>query len=106
VRAGDFLICSGQVGMREGKIVDGGICSEITQAIANLAKLLGKHDLSLADVVKTTVFITDMGEYAAMNTAYAACFGEHRPARSAIGVSALPLGANVEIEAWVYAPAP
>lgn len=90
--------------MREGKIVDGGICAELSQAIANLAKLLDKHGRSLADVVKTTVFMLDMGDYAAMNTAYSACFGDHRPARSAIGVSALPLGANVEIEAWVYAP--
>lgn len=90
--------------MREGKIVDGGICAELSQAIANLAKLLDKHGRSLADVVKTTVFMVDMGAYGAMNTAYSACFGDHRPARSAIGVSALPLGANVEIEAWVYAP--
>jgi 2-iminobutanoate/2-iminopropanoate deaminase len=90
--------------MREGAIVDGGIAAETTQAIANLAKLLDKHGKSLADVVKTTVFITNMDAYAAMNTAYAACFGDHRPARSAIGVTALPLGGRVEIEAWVYAP--
>ncbi|MGA8297057.1 MAG: Rid family hydrolase, partial [Acidimicrobiales bacterium] len=87
-----------------GVIVDGGIAAELTQAIANLAKLLGEHDHGLADVVKTTVFMIDMGEYASMNSAYAAGFGAHRPARSAIGVSALPLGASVEIEAWVYAP--
>jgi 2-iminobutanoate/2-iminopropanoate deaminase len=92
--------------MREGAIVDGGIAAETSQAIANLAKLLDKHGHSLGDVVKTTVFIVDMAAYAAMNVAYAACFGDHKPARSAIGVSALPLGANVEIEAWVYAPAP
>ncbi len=90
--------------MREGKLVDGGLCAELSQAIANLAKLLEKHGHTLADVVKTTVFMLDMGEYAAMNAAYAACFGDHRPARSAIGVKALPLGANIEIEAWVYAP--
>jgi 2-iminobutanoate/2-iminopropanoate deaminase len=104
VRAGEFLICSGQLGMKDGTIVDGGISAELTQALANLSKLLDKHGLSLADVVKTTVFMIDMGEYDQMNTAYAACFGEHRPARSAIGVTALPRGAQVEIEAWVYSP--
>ena len=57
---------------------------------------------SLADVVKTTVFLRDMGDYAAMNDAYTTAFGEHRPARSAIGVAALPLDAAVEIEAWAW----
>ncbi len=90
--------------MREGAIVDGGVAAEVSQALANLAKLLEKHGKSLADVVKTTVFLVDMDAYATMNTAYSACFGEHRPARSAIGVTALPLGAHVEVEAWVYAP--
>jgi 2-iminobutanoate/2-iminopropanoate deaminase len=90
--------------MRDGAIVDGGVAAEVGQAIANLAKLLDKHGKSLADVVKTTVFLVDMDDYATMNTAYAACFGDHRPARSAIGVTALPLGGHVEVEAWVYAP--
>lgn len=90
--------------MRDGAIVDGGVAAEMSQAIANLAKLLDKHGKSLADVVKTTVFIVDMDTYATMNTAYAACFGGHRPARSAIGVTALPFGALVELEAWAYAP--
>lgn len=85
-------------------IVDGGISAELTQALANLSKLLDKHGRGLADVVKTTVFMVDMGEYDQMNIAYAACFGDHRPARSAIGVAALPRDAHVEIEAWVYAP--
>jgi 2-iminobutanoate/2-iminopropanoate deaminase len=90
--------------MREGSIVDGGIAAETSQAIANIAKLLDRNGHGLADVVKTTVFMVDMDDYAAMNTAYAACFGDHRPARSAIAVRALPFDANVEIEAWVYAP--
>lgn len=84
--------------------MDGGVAAEISQAIANLAKLLSQHGRLLQDVVKTTVFLVDMNAYDSMNAAYAACFGDNRPARSAVGVAALPRDANVEIEAWVYAP--
>jgi 2-iminobutanoate/2-iminopropanoate deaminase len=102
VRAGDWLICSGQVGLRAGSLVDGGVAAEVTQAIANLESLLGREGSDLRAVAKTTVFLADIADYAAMNDAYVAAFGDHRPARSAFAVAALPLGARVEIEAWAY----
>ena len=103
VRAGDWLVVSGQVGIVEGKLVSGGLAGELRQAIANLAHLLESEGADLSDVVKTTVFLRHLGsDYPAMNEVYIECFGDHRPARSAIGVSDLPLGALVEVEAWAY----
>jgi 2-iminobutanoate/2-iminopropanoate deaminase len=94
------LIVSGQLGLRDGSLVDGGVEAQLSQAIANLAALLADEGAGLASVVKTTVFLTDIADYAAMNSVYSAAFGEHRPARSAVAVAALPLGGAVEIEAW------
>ena len=102
VRAGGWLVVSGQVGLVEGKLVSGGLDGELRQAIANLRGLLESEGAGLADVVKTTVFLRHMSDYAPMNEIYVECFGDHRPARSAIGVADLPLGALVEIEAWVH----
>jgi 2-iminobutanoate/2-iminopropanoate deaminase len=102
VRAGGWLICSGQVGLADGKLVDGGVAAEVTQAVANLDALLRSEGASLANVMKTSVFLADIGEYGAMNEAYIAAFNDHRPARSAFAVAGLPLGARVEIEAWAW----
>ncbi len=102
VRAGDWLVVSGQVGIVDGKLVPGGLEGELRQAIANLRAHLDRNGASLADVVKTTVFLRHMSDYALMNDVYVAEFGEHRPARSAIGVAELPLGALVEVEAWAF----
>ena len=104
VRAGDLLVVSGQVGIRDGAIVSGGVEAETTQAVANLEALLVGEGASLTDVVKTTVFLRHMRDYSIMNRAYAAAFGDHRPARSAIAVSELPMVALVEIEAWAHSP--
>jgi len=104
VRAGDWLICSGQIGMVDGVLVGGGVADQLTQALVSLASLLESEGSSLDAVAKTTVFLVDMGEYAAMNEAYAAAFGDHLPARSAVAVTALPMGAAIEIEAWAYQP--
>ena len=100
VRAGEWLVTSGQIGLKDGAIVTGGVEGELRQAIANLEALLVSEGSSLADVVKTTVFLRHMSDYAPMNETSVDCFGDHRPARSAIGVAELPLGALVEIEAW------
>jgi 2-iminobutanoate/2-iminopropanoate deaminase len=102
VRAGSWLICSGQLGLVDGSLVDGGVAAQLTGAIANLSSLLEGEGSSLDEVVKTTVFLADMGDFSAMNDAYVAAFGDHRPARSAFAVAGLPLGALVEIEAWAY----
>ena len=103
VRAGGFLIVSGQVGIADGQLVRGGLEGELRQAVANLAGLLEAEGASLADVVKTTVFLRHLAsDYARMNEVYVELFGDHRPARSAIGVAELPLGALVELEAWAH----
>jgi 2-iminobutanoate/2-iminopropanoate deaminase len=102
VRAGDWLICSGQLGLRNGRLVDGGVAAQAAQCVANLQALLHDHRADLSRVVKTTVFMTDINDYGAVNDAYTAAFGDHRPARSAVAVAGLPLGALVEIEAWAY----
>jgi 2-iminobutanoate/2-iminopropanoate deaminase len=105
VRAGDWLICSGQLGLRDGSMVAGGVAAQLTVAIDNMSALLEGMGASLSDVAKTTVFLTDMADFAEMNDAYVEAFGDHRPARSAFAVAGLPLGALVEIEAWAHHPA-
>ncbi|HVC24923.1 MAG TPA: Rid family detoxifying hydrolase [Acidimicrobiales bacterium] len=102
VRAGDFVVCSGQVGIVDGELVAGGVAAQLAQAVANVAAVLGREGASLADVVKTTVFLVDMADFDAMNGAYLEAFGDHLPARSAVAVRGLPLGADVEIEAWAF----
>jgi 2-iminobutanoate/2-iminopropanoate deaminase len=103
VRAGPFYICSGQIGLQSGELVAGGVVAELHQAVQNLSAALFEVGLSLEDVVKTTVFLTDIGDFDEMNGAYAELFREPRPSRSAIGVAGLPRGASVEIEAWALA---
>ena len=100
VRSGDWLICSGQVGLAGGALVDGGVEAQTRQALTNLAGLLAGEGAALDDVVKTTVFLADINDYGAVNQVYAEVFAGHRPARSAVAVAGLPLGALVEVEAW------
>ena len=104
VRAGDFIIVSGQGGMLDGAIVDGGVAAQTTQTMRNVADRLAEAGAALSDVVKTLCFLTDMDTFGEFNEAYAAAFGDHRPARSTVGVAALPAGAAVEIECLVYDP--
>ncbi|MBV9665525.1 MAG: RidA family protein [Actinobacteria bacterium] len=102
VKAGEWLVCSGQVGLADGALVTGGIKAQTSQAVANIRTLLEGQGASLSDVVKTTVFLAHIDDYAAMNEAYVEAFGDHRPARSAFAVAALPIGALVEVEAWAH----
>jgi 2-iminobutanoate/2-iminopropanoate deaminase len=102
VRAGDWLVVSGQVGARDGTLVSGGMQAELRQALANLRGLLEGEGASLTDVVKTTVYMRHIDDYAAMNEIYTEFFGEHRPARAAVAVAGLPLHALVEVEAWAF----
>jgi 2-iminobutanoate/2-iminopropanoate deaminase len=104
VRSGEWLICSGQLGLRDGGLVDGGVQAQARQAIVNVATLLAAEGASLADVVKTTVFMSHISDYPLINEVYAAEFGDHRPARSAVAVAGLPMGGLVEIEAWARVP--
>jgi 2-iminobutanoate/2-iminopropanoate deaminase len=103
-RAGDWLIVSGQVGLRDGSLVDG-VAAQTAQAVANIEAHLVSQGAALTDVAKTLCFLADMDDFATFNDAYVTGFGDHRPARSTVGVAALPVGALVEIEAWAYKPA-
>ncbi len=112
VRAGPWLVCSGQLGLAPldpdtaagsaPVLIEGGVVDQLRQALANGERLLHSEGATLADVVKTTVFLTDMDGYPAVNEAYAAFFGQHRPARSVVAVAGLPMSALVEVELWAY----
>jgi 2-iminobutanoate/2-iminopropanoate deaminase len=104
VRAGDWIIVSGQLGLKDGAIVSGGVAAQTAQSVENLKGQLASVGASLSDVAKTLCFLTDMDTFATFNDAYIEGFGTHRPARSTVGVAALPAGGAVEIEAWAYKP--
>ena len=100
VRVGDFLFCSGQIPLtKEGKLIEGGIREQTRQVLQNLSTILHDQSLAFENVVKTTVFMTDLAEFADMNAIYSEFFRANFPARSTIQVAALPRGARVEIEA-------
>jgi 2-iminobutanoate/2-iminopropanoate deaminase len=105
IRAGDWLVLAGQVGLdpASGTIVDG-VEAQARQVLASIEAILGDCGAAMTDVAKTTVFVTDIAEFATVNAVYAAAFGDHRPARSTVQVAALPGGALVEIETWAYLP--
>lgn len=98
--AGGFLFTAGQIPLdpTSGEIVPGDVVAQATQVLANLAAVLKAAGCGWGDVVKTTVFLTDMADFPRVNEVYAATLGDARPARSTVQVSALPRGVNVEIE--------
>lgn len=98
--AGGFLFTAGQIPLDavSGELITGDVQAQTRQVLANLAAVLAAAGASWADVVKTTVFLTDMGDFPAFNEIYAATFGDARPARSTVQVSALPRGVSVEVE--------
>lgn len=100
LKIGGFVFCSGQIPLvpETGAIVEGGIDAQTRQAISNLANVLAAANSSLSDVVKTTVFIKDMNDFAALNAVYAEMFGDTKPARSCVEVARLPKDVKVEIE--------
>ena len=100
VRVGHMLYLSGQLGYDRaaGKLVEGGITAETQKTMENIKATLEKHGSSMAEVVKCTVFLADINEWAAMNEVYVTFFPTHPPARSALGSSGLALGARTEIE--------
>ena len=107
VRAGDWLVLAGQVGLdpATGKMVDGGVEAQARRVLANIAAVLGDCGASMTDVAKSTIFVTDIGDFALVNAIYGEAFGDHCPARSTVQVAALPGGAEVEIEVWAHHPA-
>src|SRR3954469_13070945 len=103
VAADGWLAVSGQVGLKDGVLADGAR-AQTAHALANLRQVVESHGAGLTDVVKTNVFLVSMEDYAVMNEEYAKVFASEPPARSAVAVHQLPLGALVEIEAWVHLP--
>ncbi len=101
IKTDEFVFASGSIGKdpATGSLVEGGVAAQTRQALTNLEAVLSAGGSSMAQVVKTTVFLTDMAEFANMNEVYAGFFTEAPPARSTIQVAALPGGALVEIEA-------
>ena len=100
VRAGDLLFLSGQIALdpASGKLVAGDIGAQTEQILANISAVLEAAGKSFDDVIKTTVYLTDMKDFGAMNTVYARYFQTPYPARTTIQAAGLPLGAAVEIE--------
>ena len=100
VLAGGFVFASGQIPIdpETGQFVEGGIAEQTEQVLRNVSNLLEAAGTSLARVVKTTVFLADMNDFAAMNDVYARFFGEQPPARSTVQAARLPRDARIEIE--------
>jgi 2-iminobutanoate/2-iminopropanoate deaminase len=106
IAADGFVFCSGQIGLdpTTGELVEGGIEAQADRALRNLAAVLDAAGAAMADVVKTSVFLADIGDFAALNAVYARHMPEPPPARSTFAVGALPKGALVEIEAIARRP--
>jgi 2-iminobutanoate/2-iminopropanoate deaminase len=100
VRVGDLLFCSGQIPLdpANGQLVSGDIRAQTERVLENVKAILADQQLTFANVVKATVFMTNLGDFAAMNEVYARYFTADFPARSTVQVAALPRGASVEIE--------
>lgn len=101
IRAGELVFCSGQIALEAGtmELVDGDVARETRQVMENLKAVLEAAGSSLDGVLKCTIFLSDLGDFAQVNEVYGGYFGEEPPARATIQVAALPLGARVEIEA-------
>lgn len=108
VRVGSTLYVSGQIGNVPGtlQLVPGGIRAEARQVLENVRAILESHGSSLEHVAKCTVFLADVGEWAAFNEVYREFFQDHLPARSALGANGLALGARVEVECIAVVPEP
>jgi len=106
IDTGDTVYCSGQVGLdpQTGELVGGGLEAQTDRALRNLGAVLEAAGLDYADVVKTTCFLVDIGDFAAFNAVYARYFPDPPPARSTFAVAALPKGARVEVEAVARRP--
>jgi 2-iminobutanoate/2-iminopropanoate deaminase len=100
VRVGDLLFCAGQIPIdpKDGSLVAGDIKAQTERVLQNVKAILDDQGLTFANVVKSTVFMTNLGDFSGMNEVYAKNFTENFPARSTVQVAALPKGASVEIE--------
>ena len=100
------MVCSGQLGVMSGPegpaLVPGGFAAQARQALDNVTGLLDSQGLGWEHVVKTTAFLADIADFTSFNEIYVGALGPHRPARSVVAVSGLPMGALVEIEVWAH----
>ncbi|MEO6872692.1 MAG: RidA family protein [Chthoniobacterales bacterium] len=105
IRAGSMLFCAGQIPLdpQSGQIVSGDISVQTKRVMDNISAVLRAENLNFSHVVKTTIFLTDMGDFQTVNEIYGSHFRDNPPARSTVAVSALPKGANVEIEVLAMA---
>ena len=106
VVAGEWVFASGQIAIdpTTGEVIDGGITEQTDRVMKNLAAVLRETGLSLNHVVKTTVYLADMGTFEEMNEVYARHFGGHRPARATVQAGALPKSVGVEIDVIAHIP--
>jgi 2-iminobutanoate/2-iminopropanoate deaminase len=104
IRAGDFLFCSGQIPIdpATGELVTGDIAAQTHRVMQNVRAVLAAGEATFADVVKTTIYLVDMNDFAAVNAAYGEYFTGVAPARSTVAVAALPKGSRVEIEVLAH----
>jgi 2-iminobutanoate/2-iminopropanoate deaminase len=103
IRSGALLFTSGQLGVLDGpdgtpRLVGDSVAVQLAQALSNADALLESEGATRDDVIKATIFVSDLSAFAEVNEVWSAFFGSHRPARSTVGVAALPLGAAVEVE--------
>jgi 2-iminobutanoate/2-iminopropanoate deaminase len=100
VKAGDFLFTSGQIALvpETGKLVEGGIEAQAKQVFSNISAVLAAAGMDYSNVIKTTVFLTDLADFAAVNKLYGELFPSDPPARSCVQVAALPGGSKIEME--------
>ncbi len=108
VEGGELVFTAGNIALDPvtGKMVEGDVAAETAQVLKNLEAVLEGAGTGLLNVVKTTVYLQDMGDFAVMNEVYGNVFSQHPPARTTVEVAALPLGARVEIEAVAVRPVP
>lgn len=100
IRAGNLLFCSGQIALDPAtmQMVTGGVAEQAEQVMSNLSQVLAAAGATFANVVRTTIFLADMGDFAAVNEVYGRRLGEHKPARATVAVKQLPKGGLVEID--------
>lgn len=104
VAAGGFLWCSGQIALdpASGELVTGGVEAQARRVLENLVAVLDAAGCTPADLLRTTIYLTDLADFPRVNEIYAAALGEARPARATVGVAALPKGASIEIDAIAH----
>ena len=107
IRAGAYLFCSGQIPLqpKTGELIGGGIVEQTRQVLDNLRQVLAAAGTDFNSVVKTTIYLVDLADFAQVNEIYGACFSDTPPARATVQVAALPKGARVEIDAIAYSEA-